>query len=94
MLISTDANAAQVVQAGEDPRFYDDLGCLAKDRAAHAPAARRYVRVGGGWLAAENAVYVSDRDARTPMGYNFVARPSAEAEGLSWTEFVKRMEQP
>ncbi|MBI2834341.1 MAG: hypothetical protein HYX76_07940 [Acidobacteria bacterium] len=98
MLISSLAHTAQVVSSDADPRFYDDIGCLAKDRAAHRAGARLYVQSGDEWLLADAARYVFDESAHSPMGYNVVAITDDKIEAqlgrvLTWTELVQEMER-
>jgi hypothetical protein len=77
MLISTERGSAQIVSSGEDTRFYDDVGCLAADWAAHSNRAHAFVRVGNGWVDASTAAFVRSTDARTAMGSGVVAFASA-----------------
>src|SRR3989304_519965 len=47
MLISTESGGGEIVSATEDTRFYDDIGCLAADWAAHHGEAPGAGRIGG-----------------------------------------------
>jgi nitrous oxide reductase accessory protein NosL len=81
MLISRERDAAQAVFPDADARFYDDIGCLARDRGLGA-GARLYVQAdgGSGWLDVEKASFARPAGHDTPMGYGFAAlRDSARA---------------
>lgn len=74
MVISTEEGAAEIVQPGEDTRFYDDLGCLIADRDAHRDAAVAFVRIADGtWIEARTASFARPATARTAMGSGIVA---------------------
>ena len=78
MLISSDRGAGQIVSTAEETRFYDDVGCLAADWAAHRGEARAFVRVAGGrWTDAQTASFARPADARTAMGSGVVAFATA-----------------
>jgi nitrous oxide reductase accessory protein NosL len=87
MLISTDAGGGEIVSAGEETRFYDDIGCLAAEWPRPDGHARAYVRVaGGGWSDAQAASYAQSDSARTPMASGFTAfSTSAEARAADRT---------
>jgi len=78
MAVSAAGVAAQVVAPGEDPRFFDDIGCLASFLREHPeqPAgAIAYVidhrtRV---WARADGARYTRVPELDTPMGSHLVA---------------------
>jgi len=90
MLISNEAGSAQIVSAGTDTRFYDDVGCLAADWATHAPGDHAFVRVAtGAWIDAADAVYARPAAARTAMGSGLVAyRSAADAAGAATVTFA------
>lgn len=75
MLISDRRTAAEAVFAGEDPRFYDDIGCAASDRALPPAKTQVYVPSENGtrWIRAEAAYFARVSDLRTPMGYGLAA---------------------
>jgi copper chaperone NosL len=75
MLVSSEPESAQWVAAGEETRFYDDIGCLATDGRAPSGRNARFVHADGRWLTAERAYYGRPRDVSTPMGYGFLAFP-------------------
>lgn len=99
MLVSDLRAAAEAVYADEDPRFYDDVGCLAADREAAGGRSELYVETGRGWVRAGEALYARPEAARTPMGYGFVAfadrreAESRDSEGRarSWDEVVRHI---
>jgi copper chaperone NosL len=96
MLISELSDAAQAVAPGEDARFYDDRGCLARDATRLPASARLFVQHdgGAGWVDVHEAFFAFPKDARTPMGYGLTAFRTKEAaaagdrEGraLSWAD--------
>jgi copper chaperone NosL len=75
--------AAQLVARGEEPRFFDDIGCLAAFLAAHpaVPGARAFVadHRSGEWVDADLAVYSRDEAIATPMGSHIVAHATEGA---------------
>ena len=78
MLISTESGGGEIVSATEDTRFYDDIGCLAADWAAHHGEARAFVRIAGGrWVDAHAASFAQPAGARTAMGSGIAAFPTA-----------------
>jgi copper chaperone NosL len=87
MAVSDKHFAAEVVAPGEEPRFYDDIGCLANDVARHAELVRGTAFVAdhrtGEWVQARRAVYTRVPDLATPMGSHLIAHvdpPSREAD--------------
>jgi len=99
MLVSDGRTAAQALAAGEEPRFYDDIGCAAADTTLPAAGAI-YVSSGAGkWLSADRAYYARAADSRTPMGYGVIAFASPDAarsrdkdgRALSWTDLTARI---
>jgi hypothetical protein len=97
MLVSSEAGSAQIVSAGNDARFYDDIGCLAADWRAHATDATPFVHVVGRWGDARTAFFAQPLDARTAMGSGFQAFPSADearaadrwGRALTWDAVVE-----
>ena len=78
MLISTESGGGEIVSTTADTRFYDDIGCLAADWAAHHGEAHAFVRVAGGtWSDADAASFAQPADARTAMGSGIAAFPTA-----------------
>jgi hypothetical protein len=99
MLISSVANAGEVLVPGEETRFYDDIGCLARDPVAMKAGATRFVQLAGGagWATTGDAWFASSVSAGTPMGYGLVALATesaaraADREGRArgWDEIVR-----
>jgi copper chaperone NosL len=81
MAISEARFASQVVAAGELPRFFDDLGCLAAFlKAGKAPAgAAAFVadHRTRAWVRSDRAVYTRVPGLATPMGSHLVAHAEA-----------------
>ena len=69
--------AAQLVAPGEEPRVFDDLGCLAAYVVAHPLPDGTSMFVAdhatGAWVAAGDAVYSRDPAIATPMNSHLVA---------------------
>jgi copper chaperone NosL len=83
MVISSRATAAQIVSPGEEPRLFDDLGCLRSDttRALPPPGSVIVVadHVTGEWVKVDEAVLTEVPGLQTPMGSGLVAHRSAAA---------------
>lgn len=81
MAVSDPHVAAQIVARGEEPRFFDDIGCLAgwlKDaRAADGAIAFVADHRTGKWALAETAVYTKPLRFSTPMGSGIIAHADA-----------------
>lgn len=81
MVISDARFASQIVVPYEEPKFFDDLGCLTKHLERNRPlpdAARIYVadhrtKV---WVLADNAVYTEVPAISAPMGSHYMAHES------------------
>lgn len=75
MTISNVRVAAQIAAPGEEPLFYDDIGCLARAIAAGQPREFAYVAEHrtGAWVPAPAAVYTRVPTLATPMGSHVVA---------------------
>src|SRR5215831_16199969 len=82
MPVSDARLAAQLVAPGEEPKFFDDIGCLRDFLAGNAPG-------GGGaayvadhrtkqWVRASSAVYTRAAIA-TPMGSHWIAHATASS---------------
>ena len=83
MAVSDPRVAAQLVAPGEEPRFFDDIGCLAtylKDHPAGA-GARAYVadHASGSWIVANDAIYSRGDGIDTPMASHLIAHTNDEA---------------
>lgn len=105
MMVSREADSAEWIAAGEEPRFYDDIGCTAADDRLPAGRSARFVHVEGGhWAPAEAAFYARPVEASTPMGYGVVAFSTREAAAArdragrarTWDELIGelRSEKP
>jgi copper chaperone NosL len=72
--------AAQLVARGEEPRFFDDIGCLrdflSRGRAAKAAVAFVADHRTRQWVRADRAVYTRAR-IETPMGSRLIAHANA-----------------
>ena len=82
MTVSAARFASQIVAPGEEPRFFDDLGCLAahlRDRGTLPAGAVIYVadHRTREWTDASSAVYTRVAGLETPMGSHVVAHASA-----------------
>jgi copper chaperone NosL len=77
MTVSDVHFAAQVVARGEEPIFFDDIGCLAKWLKDSQPSDRAVVFVAdhrtGHWVVARHAVYTRAPHLATPMGSSIIA---------------------
>lgn len=78
MEVSTADVAAQLVAPGEDPRFFDDIGCLAsflKEHPEQPAGAIAYVvdHRTRAWVRADGALYTRVPEVDTPMGSHLVA---------------------
>lgn len=80
MTVSDARMASQIVAPGEEPRFFDDLGCLRSflQREALAPGAAIFVadHRTGAWVAAGTAVFTRVDTLATPMGSHLIAHAS------------------
>ena len=81
MVISDRHLAAQLAARGEEPRFFDDLGCLRAFLAGHPlpKGAVAYVadHRTGEWVKASAAVYAKADAVETPMGSHLLAYADA-----------------
>ncbi len=91
MMVSDVHFAAQIVAPGEEPIFFDDLGCLRAYLSAHPdqpPRAVAYVadHRTGAWVVAADAVYSRVEGLATPMNSGLVAhadRASRDADAAA-----------
>jgi copper chaperone NosL len=81
MTVSNVRMAAQIAAPGEDPLFYDDIGCLVRAVAAGKPADHAYVadHRTGDWVSAQTAVYTHVPGLATPMGSHLIAHGNDES---------------
>jgi copper chaperone NosL len=77
MAIVDGATAAQLVAPGEEPRFFDDLGCLRSYLTTTKLPWRAVVYVAdhrtGAWIPLAQAVYARQPALETPMGSRLIA---------------------
>jgi len=82
MVISTRNTAAQLLAPGEEPRLFDDLGCLQSSLEGTPPPAGTAIFVAdhltSGWLRLEDAVLTEVPGLQTPMGSGLVAHRTVE----------------
>ncbi|HEX6837120.1 MAG TPA: nitrous oxide reductase accessory protein NosL [Polyangia bacterium] len=80
MAIVDGSTAAQLVAPGEEPRFFDDLGCLRSYLADHELPKKAVVFVADhrtrAWVPLAQAVYARQPALETPMGSHLIAHVS------------------
>ena len=85
MTIVSTVTAAEVVAPGEEPRLFDDIGCLRDDlaRAPLPPGAVVYVadHRTGAWVDARTAV-ITQTSASTPMASGLLAHADPTSRDL------------
>jgi copper chaperone NosL len=85
MAVSDVRTAGQIVAAGEEPIFFDDLGCLtsylaaSKNRLAGAAVFVADHRTRA-WVPAATAVYTRTLTLETPMGSHLVAHADPDSQ--------------
>ena len=82
MYVSEPAYAAAYQVGGNDPRVFDDIGCMldAIERETASPITIWLQdAAGGGWIDADDAFVVSSSSIRTPMNGGFLAYADVEA---------------
>jgi copper chaperone NosL len=82
MTVSNRRFASQIVAPGEEPKFFDDLGCLAnylRDHPSLPGGAIAYVsdHRSGDWVPAPSAVYTKVQTLATPMDSHVMAHATA-----------------
>ena len=82
MAVSDARFAAQLVSPSEEPRFFDDVGCLATFlKSGGAPAKGQIAYVADhrtkAWVRASAAVYTKTSGLATPMSSGLVAHADA-----------------
>ncbi|HET7754536.1 MAG TPA: nitrous oxide reductase accessory protein NosL [Anaeromyxobacteraceae bacterium] len=82
MAVSDVHFAAQLVAPGEEPRFFDDIGCLRDWLHANPRVPARAIAFvadhgDGRWVPAASAVYVRVPGLQTPMGSHLIAHVAA-----------------
>ena len=77
MVVSDLHFAAQLVAPGEEPRFFDDIGCLASYLETNPAPLEAALYVAdhqtGEWVNARFAIYTRVDSLQTPMGSHLVA---------------------
>ncbi len=86
MPVSDARLAAQIAAPGEEPRFFDDIGCLRdslKQGARPPSGAVSYVadHRTGAWVRAGAAVYSRCPSLETPMGSHLMAHADPASRG-------------
>ena len=80
MMVSSRLFASQIVAPGEEPLFFDDLGCLAAWLQEKPLAKEAVIYVAdhrtGDWVPATRAVFSRVPNLETPMGSHVVAHDS------------------
>ena len=86
MVVSDPRIAAEIVASGEEPRVFDDIGCLRDYLARHELPREALVFVAdhrtGEWIQARHAVYTVSTGRRTPMASGIVAHASRESRDI------------
>lgn len=81
MMVSDSRFAGQIVAPGEEPQFFDDIGCLANQLRSARPSAGAVAYVADhrtrSWVRASEAVYTRVDTLSTPMGSHLVAHADA-----------------
>lgn len=98
MLVSNDVDGGEIVAAGEETRFFDDIGCLAAGWKARHENATAFVRVDGTWSDAGAAWFAESQSVRTPMASGLRAYATADAarandragRALTWDDVLGR----
>jgi copper chaperone NosL len=87
MPVSDRTLAAQIVSRGEEPRFFDDIGCLSDFLEHHSRPAGSAIYVAdhstARWIPAETALFTRASALSTPMGSRLIAhadRASRDAD--------------
>jgi copper chaperone NosL len=98
MIVSDPRLAAQIAAPGEEPQFFDDIGCLREYLRSTQPPGDAVVFVAdhrtGEWARAVDAVYTRSHTVATPMGSGLLAHRDAASraadalahggESLTW----------
>ena len=83
MAVSDPRFAAQIVAPGEEPRFFDDAGCLASYvKGKHDALPKQAVAYVAdhrtkAWIPARSAAYTKVEALQTPMGSHVIAHADA-----------------
>ena len=83
MTVSDPHLAAQIAGGGEEPRLFDDIGCLSNYLREHSLAPGQVVYVAdhrsGAWIDARRAVISRLPSGSTPMGSGLIAHASSSS---------------
>jgi copper chaperone NosL len=81
MAVSDARFAGQVAAPGEEPLFYDDIGCLMRAIAGGQPVDHAYVadHRTREWVPAARAVFTRVAGLATPMGSHLIAHANEES---------------
>ncbi|MGE5358426.1 MAG: nitrous oxide reductase accessory protein NosL [Bacteroidales bacterium] len=84
MMVSSQRFAAQIVAPSEEPKFFDDVGCLREylqQRPDLAAGTTAYVadHRTGEWVAADHAVFTHTQRVQTPMASGVIAHDSVSS---------------
>jgi len=83
MAIVDQRTAAQLVAPGEEPRFFDDLGCLRSYLATTKLPWKAVIYVADhrtkAWVPLSQAVYARQPALETPMGSQLIAHASSSS---------------
>jgi copper chaperone NosL len=83
MAISEARLASQLVAPGEEPRFFDDLGCLGNYLKGRTPPPGSMAYVADhrtkAWVPAASAVYTRVEKVETPMSSHLLAHVDARS---------------
>jgi copper chaperone NosL len=81
MIVSDPRLSAQIVARGEEPQFFDDIGCVREYLRSTQPPGAAVVFVAdhrtGEWARAVDAVYTRSHTLATPMGSGLLAHRDA-----------------
>jgi copper chaperone NosL len=91
MAVSDPQFASQLVAPGEEPKFFDDIGCLATWTNTKAPLPKGAIAYVADhrtkeWVAASAAAFVKCEAVATPMGSHilaFVSKESLDADSMA-----------
>ncbi len=84
MTVSVQRLAAQIAAPSEEPKFFDDIGCLRdylRRQPELAPGSIAYVadHRTGEWIQATRAVFTRTASVQTPMGSALIAHADARS---------------
>lgn len=87
MAVSVQRTAGQIVAPSEEPKFFDDIGCLRDYLKQHPRLPSGTVAYvadhrTGGWVPAGRAVFTRTRDVQTPMASGVIAHGDASSRDL------------